>query len=313
MKKIFTILSLSIILLSSAFAQQINSLKNKSTSEKINIAKSILSKSASSFVTNSNFSLWENDSLLSSTDSIIHFVRPTDWAPVTGYLVSFFMNTPIPLSMRVDSNNDTAAVITIDINQVGTDIATIVTTQQKALSFSANYKFNGSPSTATIEVYATKYDIQLDSTILVGVGVAEVSENTGNEFQSISAQMFYLDQFTVPDTFIVFASYFEGAIGSEFIVDDVQLSYTATGINNELSNKVNAYPNPTTDFVKFNFDQLNASTAKLEIMSIDGRIIKTIDDIKSNQSVYINELNSGIYMFKLHTSQGVIVKKILVE
>ncbi len=313
MKKIFTILSLSIILLSSAFAQQINSLKNKSTSEKINNAKSILSKSASSFVTNSNFSLWENDSLLTSTDSMIHFERPTDWAPVTGYLVSFFMNTPIPLSMRVDNNNDTAAVITIDSNQVGTDIATIVATQQRAFSISANYKFNGSPSTAAIEIYATKYNALLDSTIIVGIGMASVSENTGNNFQSTRADIYYLDEFTIPDTFIVFASYFEGTTGSEFIVDDVQLSYTATGINNELSNKVNAYPNPTTDFVKFNFDQLNASTAKLEIMSIDGRIIKTIDDIKSNQSVDINELNSGIYMFKLYTTEGVIVKKILVE
>lgn len=313
MKKIFTILSLSIILLSSAFAQQINSLKNKSTSEKINNAKSILSKSASSFVTNSNFSLWENDSLLTSTDSMIHFERPTDWAPVTGYLVSFFMNTPIPLSMRVDNNNDTAAVITIDSNQVGTDIATIVATQQRAFSISANYKFNGSPSTAAIEIYATKYNALLDSTIIVGIGMASVSENTGNNFQSTRADIYYLDEFTIPDTFIVFASYFEGTTGSEFIVDDVQLSYTATGINNELSNKVNAYPNPTTDFVKFNFDQLNASAAKLEIMSIDGRIIKTIDDIKSNQSVDINELNSGIYMFKLYTTEGVIVKKILVE
>lgn len=313
MKKLFTILSLSMILLSSAFAQTNITLKNKNTSEKINNAKSILSKSASSFVTNSNFSLWENDSLLSSTDSLIHFVRPTDWAPVTGYLVSFFMNTPIPLSMRVDANNDTAAVITIDTNQVGTDIATIIATQQKAISFSANYKFNGSPSTAAIEVYATKYDALLDSTILVGAGMAIVSENTSNQFQSISAQIYYVDEFTVPDTFILFASYFEGAIGSEFIVDDVQLSYTATGINNELSNKVNAYPNPTSDFLKFNFDQLNAGTAKLEIISIDGRIIKTIDDVKSNQNIDIHELNSGIYMFKLHTNDGLVIKKILVE
>ncbi len=313
MKKIFTILSLSTILLSSAFAQQNKFLKSTTTSAKIQNAKTILSKSVNSYVSNSDFSLWENDSLLTSTDSTIHFVRPTDWAPVTGYLVSFFMNTPIPLSMRVDANNDTAAVITIDTNQVGTDIATIVATQQKAYSFSANYKFNGSPSVAGVEVYATKYDTQLDSTIIVGVGMASITENTGNAFQSITADIYYMDEFTVPDTFIVFASYFEGATGSEFIVDDVQLSYTATGINNELSNKVNAYPNPANDFIKFNFDQLNISSARLEIMSIDGRIVQSIDDVKSNQNIDINELYSGIYMFKLYTYDGVIIKKILVE
>ena len=313
MKKIFTILSLSMILMSSAYAQKISSMKNISSSIKVNNAKSILKKSASSYVMNSDFSLWENDSLLSSTDSIIHFIRPTEWAPVTGYLVSFFMNTPIPLTMSVDANNDTAAVITIDTNQVGTDIATIVTTQAKAVSFSANYKFNGSPSTAAIEVYATKYDTELDSTIIVGVGMASVSENTGNTFQTISAQMYYLDEFTVPDTFIVFASYFEGAIGSEFIVDDIQLSYTTTGINNELSNKVNAYPNPASDYIKLNFDDLNDATAKLEIYSIDGRVLKSIENMESNQIIDISDLNAGMYMFKLHTLEGIVNKKILVK
>lgn len=313
MKKIFTILSLSMILMSSAYAQKISSMKNISSSIKVNNAKSILKKSTSSYVMNSDFSLWENDSLLSSTDSIIHFIRPTEWAPVTGYLVSFFMNTPIPLTMSVDANNDTAAVITIDTNQVGTDIATIVTTQAKAVSFSANYKFNGSPSTAAIEVYATKYDTELDSTIIVGVGMASVSENTGNTFQTISAQMYYLDEFTVPDTFIVFASYFEGAIGSEFMVDDIQLSYTTTGINNELSNKVNAYPNPASDYIKLNFDDLNDATAKLEIYSIDGRVLKSIENMESNQIIDISDLNAGMYMFKLHTLEGIVNKKILVK
>lgn len=313
MKKIFTILSLSMILMSSAYAQKISSMKNISSSIKVNNAKSILKKSASSYVMNSDFSLWENDSLLSSTDSIIHFIRPTEWAPVTGYLVSFFMNTPIPLTMSVDANNDTAAVITIDTNQVGTDIATIVTTQAKAVSFSANYKFNGSPSTAAIEVYATKYDTELDSTIIVGVGMASVSENTGNTFQTISAQMYYLDEFTVPDTFIVFASYFEGAIGSEFIVDDIQLSYTTTGINNELSNKVKAYPNPSSDYIKLNFDDLNDATAKLEIYSIDGRVLMSIENMESNQIIDISDLNAGIYMFKLLTLEGIVNKKILVK
>lgn len=313
MKKIFTILSLSMILMSSAYAQKNSSMNNISSSIKVNNAKSILKKSASSYVMNSDFSLWENDSLLSSTDSIIHFIRPTEWAPVTGYLVSFFMNTPIPLTMSVDANNDTAAVITIDTNQVGTDIATIVTTQAKAVSFSANYKFNGSPSTAAIEVYATKYDTELDSTIIVGVGMASVSENTGNTFQTISAQMYYLDEFTVPDTFIVFASYFEGAIGSEFMVDDIQLSYTTTGINNELSNKVNAYPNPASDYIKLNFDDLNDATAKLEIYSIDGRVLKSIENMESNQIIDISDLNAGMYMFKLHTLEGIVNKKILVK
>lgn len=313
MKKVIIITSSFILTLNAVFAQAISLQNTADVNAKIKNVKSILSLSSNSFVKNSNFSLWENDSIITASNSTIYFQRPSDWAPVTGFLVSYFMDTPIPLSMYIDANNDTSALIHIDTNQTGTDIATIVATNQRAYSFSANYKFNGSPNVANIDVYATKYDPLTDSTYLVGIGSASISENTTNEFQTISSDIYYLDENIVPDTFIIFASYFEGAVASIFMVDDIQLSYTVTGVDYDKNQNINVYPNPAKNFIALNTESINNEFTKLEIISIDGKLMKVLDYYSPNESIDISDLHVGMYILKISTKKEVISKKIIVE
>lgn len=313
MKKVFTITSLLLLTLCTVYAQTSTSFKSVDTNTKIKNAKRAFANSSESYVKNSDFTLWVEDSMTTISNNTLYFQRPTDWAPVTGFLVSYFMDTPIPLSMHIDANNDTAALIHIDTSQTGTDIATVVATNQRAYSFSANYKFNGSPYAANIDVYATKYDSLSDSTYLVGVGSASITENTTGEFQTISSDIYYLDQNVVPDTFIIFASYFEGAIGSLFIVDDIQLSYTVTGVEYDRSQKINVYPNPAKNFIALNNNTINNESMKIEIYSIDGKQMKIVDNYSSNQSIDISDLISGMYILKLSTSTEVTSKKIIIE
>lgn len=313
MKKVFTITSLFLLTLCSVYAQSNQAIKSTSVNERIKNAKSTLSKSADTYVKNSNFSQWENDSIITASNNTIHYQRPSAWAPVSGFLISFFMDTPIPLSMYIDSNNDTAALIHIDTNQMGTDMATVISTNQKPYSFSANYKFNGSPSAASIEVYATKYDPTIDSSILVGIGVASISENTTGEFQSISSDIYYLDESIVPDSILIFATYLDGAVGSLFIVDDIQLSYTLTGIEYDKHKKINVYPNPAKNFIALNSENNSNEQMKLEIYSPEGKLLKKIESYMPNQSIDISDLISGMYMLRIHTKAEVISKKIVVE
>lgn len=313
MKKVFTITSLLLLTLCSVYAQTNSSFKSVDTYTKIKNAKRAFAKSTESYVKNSDFTLWEQDSLTTISNNTLYFQRPAYWAPVTGFLVSYFMDTPIPLSMHIDTYNDTSALIHIDTNQTGTDIATVVATNQRAYSFSANYKFNGSPYAANVDVYATKYDSLSDSTYLVGVGSASITENTTGEFQTISSDIYYLDENVVPDTFIIFASYFEGAVGSLFIVDDVQLSYTVTGVKYDKNQKINIYPNPAKNFIALNSETLNGELMKVEICSIDGKLMKVVENYLPNQSIGISDLNAGMYILKLSTDKEVISKKIMVE
>src|SRR5690606_27896746 len=122
---------------------------------------------------------WTEDSVLSMTDSLIYFQRPEYWAPVYGFLIAYFTNaSEIPLAPIV-INNDTAARIYIGDNGYGTDIATLLPVNERALSFSVKYKFSGDEQNpASFEVYATKYDSTLDSTAVVGIGSAVVEQNT---------------------------------------------------------------------------------------------------------------------------------------
>lgn len=313
MKKVFTITSLFLLTLCTVYAQTSSSFKSVDTHSRINNAKRAFSKSSESYIKNSDFTLWQEDSITTITNNTLYFQRPSDWAPVTGFLVSYFMDTPIPLSMHIDANNDTAALIHIDTNQTGTDIATIVATNQRAYSFSANCKFNGSPYTANVDVYATKYDSLSDSTYLVGVGSASITDNTTGDFQTISSDIYYLDQNVVPDTFIIFASYFEGAVGSLFIVDDIQLSYTVTGVDYDKNQKINVYPNPAKNFIAINSENINNESVKIEIYSIDGKQMKVLDNYLFNQSIDITDLITGMYILKLSTATEVISKKIIIE
>ena len=87
----------------------------------------------------------------------------------------------------------------------------------------------------------------------------------------------------------------------------------ATGITDEVlaADAVSVYPNPATDFVSINV--LNAAKADVTITDISGRIVKTIrdHDLGQNQPVVISELPEGIYMLRIATENGQVIKKII--
>lgn len=74
-------------------------------------------------------------------------------------------------------------------------------------------------------------------------------------------------------------------------------------VNNRLSlddktlNKIKIFPNPVEDFL--NIDS-NYNLENLRIFSLDGRLIKTIDN--AGNSVNLSSLNSGIYFLNLRTN-----------
>ena len=75
--------------------------------------------------------------------------------------------------------------------------------------------------------------------------------------------------------------------------------------------EIPAYPNPCTDFVKFNSTN-NMDNISLQIFDVQGRLIISTT-INSNQQVDISQLNSGVYIysisFKDEKQKGRIVKQ----
>jgi hypothetical protein len=75
------------------------------------------------------------------------------------------------------------------------------------------------------------------------------------------------------------------------------------------SPKINVYPNPASDLIKFSFDDL-PENASIEILNLLGERIAIIDDLTSEgtTSFPIDKLASGIYFYNLNSAKNKAIK-----
>ncbi|MFH0865822.1 MAG: glycosyl hydrolase family 8 [Bacteroidota bacterium] len=86
--------------------------------------------------------------------------------------------------------------------------------------------------------------------------------------------------------------------------------YTVSGIENIPDNSViDIFPNPAKNFI-----QIKASgKSEIEILNIEGQIIKSISADESITTIDISELVSGMYFVKVKSEDGIAVKKFVKE
>ena len=77
--------------------------------------------------------------------------------------------------------------------------------------------------------------------------------------------------------------------------------------NNELN--ISLYPNPA--FNKLNIETPSAS--EIEILNIQGQLIKRIAANENNTSIDISAFAKGMYFIKVKTEKGLVVKKFVKE
>ncbi|WP_157208985.1 T9SS type A sorting domain-containing protein [Mariniflexile maritimum] len=77
---------------------------------------------------------------------------------------------------------------------------------------------------------------------------------------------------------------------------------------------LNMYPNPATNFLKIGFtDNQSFNGASIAIYSLVGNLVKsmTVDGIKGNTSIPVQDLSKGIYLLKVTSQQGVFTGKFI--
>ena len=72
---------------------------------------------------------------------------------------------------------------------------------------------------------------------------------------------------------------------------------------------INIFPNPTNN----NLTIETSEKATIEILNIEGQIIKTINTADKQTTIDVADLSSGIYIIKAKTDRGVAVKKFIKE
>lgn len=93
--------------------------------------------------------------------------------------------------------------------------------------------------------------------------------------------------------------------------DSANVVYDNVGVNEikiaDLGFKV--YPNPGTNQITIEiYDK-----AAIEILNIEGQIMKTISTAEKQNSIDVSDLSKGIYIIKAKTDRGVAVKKFIKE
>ena len=99
----------------------------------------------------------------------------------------------------------------------------------------------------------------------------------------------------------------DGTATSTFYFDDVQQVATL-GIEEFNSDAIKIFPNPATSSLHIKSNSINL--IKVEIFSLIGNKVKELDATNLN-TIYVDDLSNGLYLIKVHSTQGSMVKKFI--
>lgn len=93
-------------------------------------------------------------------------------------------------------------------------------------------------------------------------------------------------------------------------INSIKVSSPVLGVNDfEISSKINIYPNPATSQVTIDAKELD--NLNLEVSDANGRKILEQKLEESSNAININQLSSGIYLFKVNSAQGSATTKVI--
>ena len=102
-----------------------------------------------------------------------------------------------------------------------------------------------------------------------------------------------------------------------FIVDYVRVyeleqSNPNTGLNDIPVGKFKIFPNPARDHINVEWTENTDPQLKtISIINSEGGIVKNFNDVKNNSSIYIDNLDAGMYFLKSQTNESVVFERFL--
>ncbi|MBA3663584.1 MAG: T9SS type A sorting domain-containing protein [Bacteroidetes bacterium] len=93
---------------------------------------------------------------------------------------------------------------------------------------------------------------------------------------------------------------------------------TAIGLNDNIENSLVLFPNPAKDHFTLNFNEEDLPFVDVQIMSVDGKIIKHYNkaagDGKRFSNRYdVDDLARGSYIVKINTGKKTVLKKLIIN
>lgn len=160
----------------------------------------------------------------------------------------------------------------------------------------------GETSSITNTVKGYKNSIEVASTTFEGYSAtySPVTIPLGTAFNDVDEVRFYISA----------GGYQGGQLYTNHSINSIQVSTPILGINDfELNSKIKMYPNPATSNVIIDFQDLE--NANLEVSDINGRKLFTQKLSKNSNTINIDNLSSGMYLFKVNSNQGIQTSKVM--
>lgn len=147
---------------------------------------------------------------------------------------------------------------------------------------------------------------------VIGTGAFNTT-NTATAYTQFTANINYTST-AVPDSFRIILSINHarplpqfnafGNGGSYFIVDDLSFD-TNIGIHeNNFSNNIKTYPNPTNNFLVFQNLDNTAQISSIEIFDVKGLLVKKHFINEKIFELNVQDYNSGLYFYKITDTGG---------
>ena len=108
-----------------------------------------------------------------------------------------------------------------------------------------------------------------------------------------------------------------GDCGSETTCQTVEVSDYVGITENALSDAVSIYPNPATDVLTINVDNVIGDELNIELSNIAGQVVFTRSLSEFNgtakEDIDVNDLTEGVYFVKVYTNEATTTVRVVVQ
>lgn len=107
-----------------------------------------------------------------------------------------------------------------------------------------------------------------------------------------------------------------GPYGNSILqIDNLSFDNLITGISEQDSENTAwlLYPNPASDIIKVNIDNMIHTDLMLNIYTITGTLVKSELLVNSNRQMNIEDLNNGVYMVEIKSEKFTEIQKVIIQ
>lgn len=118
---------------------------------------------------------------------------------------------------------------------------------------------------------------------------------------------------TAPELKAINSGHYSLEVSIDRCTTTAQMDFIVTSAENHLSSLINIFPNPAINEIQVDFENSGIHVKGVVIMDNRGHEVARLTNSGSTGSLNIKHLSAGLYLLKMHTSQGTFILRLVKE